>query len=175
KEAGRTAHAVADDANRSGALEICNRGGNVEHHVIPVEIAEIAARMGHFVRRISTFEIAHEAIEHGGGGRGIADRRETIAYRANVAVHAENFLNHHNAALGRARWIGAVGAERVFIGGGQGELLTQRNLPLSFVTKNPAGLLAQGLSARHSEPRRSRRNGPPVRQDSYANVFASSS
>src|SRR5262249_39544416 len=132
EEGSTPAHAVADDANRADSFQALNCGRDVMHHVIPVEIAEVTARVRDFVGRVATLEIAHEAVEHRGRNGRVADRREAIAHRADVTVDAEYFLDHHQAALWRSDGVGAVCAQRVLIGGGQGELLTQRNLPYSF-------------------------------------------
>src|SRR5262245_29222936 len=132
EEGSTPAHAVADDANRADSFQALNCGRDVMHHVIPVEISEIAARVGDFVRRVATLEIAYEAVEHGRRNGGVADRRKAITHCANVAVDAEYLLDHHQAALWRSGGVGAVCAQRVLIGGGQGELLTQRNLPYFF-------------------------------------------
>src|SRR5262245_20646205 len=99
------------------------------HHVIPVEISKITARVRNFVGRVAALEITHEAIEHGRRNGGITDRREAIAHCADVAVDAEYLLDHHDAALGCSGGIGAICPERMVIGGSQGELLTQRYLP----------------------------------------------
>ena len=87
--------------------------------------------MGDLVGRIAGFEIAHEAVEHRGRDRDIAERGETIADRADVMVDAENLLHHDQAALRLALRIGAIGAERMLVGRGECELLTQWNLPLN--------------------------------------------
>ena len=85
--------------------------------------------MRDLVGRVAAFEIAHEAVEHCGRNRDVTERRKPVADRADVMIDSENFLHHHHAALRRARGIGAVGAERVLVGRGQSELLTQRCLP----------------------------------------------
>ena len=123
------AHAKADDAERADTFDIALGRGDIGHHVIPIEIAEIAAGMRDFVRRVATFEIAHETIEHRGRDRNVAERSKPVADRADMVIDPENLLHHHHAALRRAGRIGAVSAERVFVGCGQSELLTQRNLP----------------------------------------------
>ena len=129
EKGGGAAHAEADHADRADALEIVLGGGDVGHHVLPVEIAEIAARIGDLVRRIAAFEIAHEAVEHRRRHRRIAEPRQPVADRADVMVDAENLLHHDQAAFRRAGRIGAIGAERVLVAGGECELLTQGSLP----------------------------------------------
>jgi hypothetical protein len=47
-----------------------------------------------------------------------------------VFVDPENFLNDDHAALGRAGWVGPVGAELMAVVGRQCEVLTQINLLL---------------------------------------------
>ena len=123
------AHAEANNTERASAFEIALCGSHVGHHVIPVEIAEIAAGMSDLVWRIAAFEIAHETVKHRRRDRDIAERCEPVADRTNVVIDPENLLHHHHAALRRSRGIGAVSAERVLVGGGQSELLTQRYLP----------------------------------------------
>jgi hypothetical protein len=51
-------------------------------------------------------------------------------------IDAENFLHHDQAALRRALRIGAIGAERVFVGRGERELPAQVNLPLQKLIAN---------------------------------------
>src|SRR4029079_8900953 len=109
----------------------------IGHHVIPVEIAEVAARVRDLIGSVTAFEIAHEAVEHCGCNRDVTERRKPVADRANVMVDPENFLHHHHSALGRARGIGAIGAERVLVGCGQSELLTQRCLPSFLSSQKP--------------------------------------
>ena len=86
--------------------------------------------MGDLVGRIAALEIAHEAVEHRRRHRHIAERRQPVADRADVVIDAENLLHHDQAALRRAFRIGAVGAERMLVGGGECELLAQWNLPV---------------------------------------------
>src|ERR1019366_1178383 len=112
----------------------------------PVQIAEIAARMGDLVGRIAALEIAHEAVEHRGRHRLIAERGQPVADRADVMVDAENFLHHDQPTLGRALRIGAVGAERMLVGGGEFELLTQGNLPDYFEPCETRNTLSGGYS-----------------------------
>src|SRR5262245_29065278 len=135
EEGGTSTHAVADDADRADPLHALNRRRDVMHHVIPIEIAEIAARVRDFVGRVAALEVAHEAVEHGGRNGRVADRSEAVAHRADVLVDAEYLLDNHHAAFGGSGGIGAVCAERMVIGGGQGELLTQRYLPYFFRSK----------------------------------------
>ena len=85
--------------------------------------------MRDLIGSVAAFEIAHEAVEHCGRNRDVTERRKPVADRADMMVDSENFLHHHHSAFGRARGIGAVGAERVLVGRGQSELLTQRCLP----------------------------------------------
>jgi hypothetical protein len=99
------------------------------HHVLEIEVAQIAAGIGDLVRRIAAFEIAHETVEHRRRHRDIAERRQPVAHRADVVVDAENLLHHDQPALRRALRIGAIGAERMLVGGREFELLTQGNLP----------------------------------------------
>src|SRR5689334_6899755 len=134
---GGAAHAEPDNAERARAFEVALRCGDIGNHVIPVQVAEIAAGVRDFVRGVATLEIAHEAVEHGRRNRYVSKCGEPITDRANVMIDAENLLHHHHAALGLAGWLGAVGAERMLVGGGQSELLTQRCLPL-FFARNPA-------------------------------------
>src|SRR3974377_2362712 len=69
--------------------------------------------MRDLVRRVASFEIAYEAVAH----------------CADVMIDAKNLLHYEHTALGRTLRIGAVGAERVLVGGGEGELLAQGSLP----------------------------------------------
>ena len=80
-------------------------------------------------RRVAALEVLLRAIEQRRRHRGVAFVGEAVADRADVLVDAENFLNDDDAALRRARRIGAIGAELMAVGGGQCELLTQVNLP----------------------------------------------
>ena len=81
--------------------------------------------MGDFVGRIAAFEVAHETVEHRRRHRDITERRQPVAHRADVVIDAENLLHHDQAAFRRALRIGAIGAERMLVGGGEFELLTQ--------------------------------------------------
>ena len=115
---------------RTDALKLGLRGRHVGDHVIPVQIAEIAARIRDLVRRIAAFEVAHEAVEHRRRHRHIAERGEPVADRADVMVDAENLLDDHHAALRRALRIGAIGAELMLVAGGECELLAQGKPPI---------------------------------------------
>src|SRR4029453_18676218 len=136
EKGGTPAHAVADDADRADPLQALNRSRDVMHHVVPVEISEITARVRDFVGRVATLEITHEAIEHSRRNGRVTDSGKAVAHRADVPVDAEYLLDHHDAALGCTGGIGAVCAERMAISGGQGELLTQRYLPYFFTREN---------------------------------------
>ena len=85
--------------------------------------------MRDFVGRIAGLEIAHEAIEQGGRHRDIAVRREPIADIADMAVDAENLLRDHHRAFRLAVGIGAIGAKRMVVAGGEREMLAQDQLP----------------------------------------------
>ena len=131
RQEGRgAAHAESDHAQRPDALHVVFGGGDVVHHVVEVQIAQITAGIGDLVRRIAALEIAHETVEHSRRHRHVAERRQPVADRADVMIDAENLLHHDQPAFRRAGRIGAVGAERMLIGGGEFELLTQENLPL---------------------------------------------
>src|SRR5579885_3474003 len=134
KERRGAAHAEADDADRADALEVVLGRGHVRYHVVPVEIAEIAARVRNLIRRIARLEIAHETVEYRRRHRGVAERGEAVAHRADVMIDAENFLHHYHATLRLALRVGAIGAERVLVGSREGELLAQVNLPF-FVNR----------------------------------------
>src|SRR5262245_9097571 len=128
-------HAEADDAKWPYALEIALSGRDIGHHVIPVEIAQITAGMRDLVRRVSAFEIAHEAVEYSRCDRDVTKRCKPVADCSNMMIDAENFLHDHHSAFWRACRIGAVGAQRMLVGRGQSELLTQRCLPYFYRTK----------------------------------------
>ncbi len=85
--------------------------------------------MGNLVRCVAALKIADEAVENRGCDRDITQRRQAIADSADVMIDPENLLHHHHAAPGLAGGIGAIGPERVLLGRGQGELLTQVCLP----------------------------------------------
>ena len=113
------AHAEADHRHFAARPQHVGGRRDVAYHGVPVDLAEVAARLGDLVGRIAGLEVAHEAVEHGGRHGGIAERGQAIAHRADVVVHAENFLHHHDAAERFPGGIGAVGAELVRIGGSQ--------------------------------------------------------
>ena len=93
--------------------------------------------MRDLVGRIAGLEIAHEAIEQGGRNSDIAFRGEPVADIADMAVDAENLLRDHHRALRLAGRIGAIGAERMIVGGGERKMLAQYLLPKSLcVTLN---------------------------------------
>ncbi len=81
-------------------LEVADAGCDIGHHVIPVEIAQVAAGVRDLVGRIAAFEVAHETVEYGGRHRHIAERRQPVADRADVMIDAENLLHHDQAAFG---------------------------------------------------------------------------
>ena len=97
--------------------------------MIPVEIAEIAARIRDLVRRVAAFEVAHETVEYRRRHRHVTKRGEPVADRADVMVDAENLLDDHHAALRLALRIGAIGAELMLVVGGECELFAQWTLP----------------------------------------------
>ncbi len=85
--------------------------------------------MRDFVGRIAGLEIAHEAVEQRRRHRDITLRREPVADIADMAVDAEYLLRDHHRALRLAGRVGAIGAERVAVAGGEREMLAQNGLP----------------------------------------------
>jgi hypothetical protein len=125
------AHAVAYDGDGTILLELVDGGLGILEHRIPVGVGDELARIGDLVGRIATLEILLCAIEQRRRDRGVAFAREPVAHRANVIVHAEDFLDHHHAALGRAGGVGPIGAQLVAVIRSQCEMLTQLNLLFS--------------------------------------------
>ena len=116
RQKGRgAAHAESDHAQGTDAFDLVFGGDNVGHHMLEIEIAEVAAGIGNFVGRIAAFEVAYETVEHRGRHRYIAERGQPVADRANVVIDTENFLHHDQPAFRRACRIGAVGAELMLI------------------------------------------------------------
>ena len=110
------------------AFELVDRRLGVAHHRAPIRIGDEFARIGDLVGRVAAFEILGLPVEQGRRHGGVAFAREPVADRADVMVDAEDFLNDHDAALGRARGIGAIGAQLELVGGREREMLTQGDL-----------------------------------------------
>src|ERR1700730_14743922 len=75
-------------------------------------------------------------------------------------IDAENFLHHDHAAFRRALRIGAIGAKRMFIGGGEIELLTQGNLPLLLDENARAGFSMETFSSSFRDGPKGRARNP---------------
>src|SRR6516225_11120858 len=123
QERYRAAQAEADDADRSLLLELVDRRLRVAQHGGKIRIGHELAGIGDLVGRIAAFEARLRAVEQGRGDGDETFGRQPIADRADVAVDAENLLNDHDAAHGRALRIGPIGAQLVLVGGGEPELL----------------------------------------------------
>src|SRR5260221_10634764 len=80
------AHAEPDNAKRADAFEIALRGSDIGHHVIPVEIAQIAAGVSDFIGRVAALAIADETVEHRWCHGHVAKRGEPVADRADVMI-----------------------------------------------------------------------------------------
>ena len=104
-------------------------GLRVAHHRIPVWIGDELARIGDVVGRIAALEVLGLPVEQRGRDRRIAFLRELVGDGADVLVDAEDFLDDHHAALGRAGRVGAIGAQLELVGGREREMLTQFDLP----------------------------------------------
>src|SRR3974390_2018850 len=148
KKCGLSAHAVADDADRTNAFQIADRRLDVLHHQIEIEIADQAARMRDLVRRISALEIARETIEHLRGDRGVANSGEAVAHGADVMIDSEYLLDDHDTAFRRSGRLGAGGTEGVVVRGGELDLLTQLSLPSAIDAR--INVAARGLAQRSS-------------------------
>ena len=104
-------------------------------------LVEIGSRLGDLVGRIAGLETARaHAVEQSRRHRRIAFRRQPVADIADMIVDPENFLHHDHAALAGPLRVGAIGAELMFVGGGQREMLAQVFL-LVFFRISVAGIL----------------------------------
>ena len=101
---------------------------SVAHHRTPIGIGDELARIGDLVRRVAALEVLRLPVEQRRRNRGIAFAGQPVADRANVMIDAEDFLNDHDAALGRARRVGAISAQLKLVGGREREMLTQVDL-----------------------------------------------
>ena len=89
---------------------------SVAQHGAPIRVGDEFARIRDFIGTIAAFEILLLTIEQGRRQRSITFAREPVANRPDVMIDAENFLDDHNAAFCRARWIGPVGTQLKFVG-----------------------------------------------------------
>src|ERR1051325_888279 len=129
QERDRAAHAVSDDADLAGTLDVADRRRDIEQQLAPVDLRNERARMRDLVGRVAAFEIGLDAIEHGGRRRGVADRREAIAHGADVVVHAEDLLDHHQAAFRLSLRFGTISAELESVRSRECDVRTQGATP----------------------------------------------
>src|SRR5262245_34718279 len=115
QERDGTAHAEADDADRSDALERRDRRGGVAQHGVPVRVGDELARLLDLLGRIAGLEVAHLAVEQRRRHGDVAFGREAVAHAADVMIDAENFLDDHHPADGLAARFGAIGTKAVAI------------------------------------------------------------
>jgi hypothetical protein len=84
--------------------------------------------IGDLVRRVAALEILSLPVEQGRRHGGVALAGQPIADRADVMIDAEDFLDDHDAALGGARRVGAIGAQLKLVCGCEREVLAQGDL-----------------------------------------------
>src|SRR5262245_49473712 len=129
QERDRAAHAEAHDADRTVLFQFADRRLHVAQHRLPIGAGDELARIGNLVGGVAGFEIRLLAIEHRRRHRSIAFAGEPVAYRPDVMIDAEDFLNKDNAAFGFAGRIGTIGAELETVRSGQAKMLTQFGPP----------------------------------------------
>src|SRR5262249_1672633 len=123
------AKAEANDADRTVLFQFVDRRLHVAQHRLPIGAGDELARIGNLVGGVAGFEIRLLAIEHRRRHRSIAFAGEPVAYRPDVMIDAEDFLNKDNAAFGFAGRIGTIGAELETVRSGQAKMLTQFGPP----------------------------------------------
>jgi hypothetical protein len=97
-------------------LELVDGGLRILEHRAPIRVGDVFARVGDLVRRIAAFEILLLSVEQRRRNGGIAFAREPVADRPDVMIDAEDFLDDHDAAFGRAGRIGAIGTQLKLVG-----------------------------------------------------------
>jgi len=112
----RAAEAVADDADVSGPGRLRDRRLHVEQGLLPVELLHQLDAGLDLRLRVAGFVAAANAVEERGREHAIAVGRIAVGDRPDVAVHAEDLLNHHHAAARLARGLGEPGTERMSVG-----------------------------------------------------------
>jgi hypothetical protein len=98
------------------------------------------ARLGDLVGRVAGLEVAHGAVEQGRRQRHVTRLRDTIADRADVVIHPEDLLNHHDAAPGLAARVGPIGAKLVAVGCNKCKWHSHRDLLAAAVTVTLRGI-----------------------------------
>src|SRR5262249_45938792 len=154
EERDRAAHAVADDADLAGALDVVDRAGDVEEQLAPVDLRNERARVCDLVGRVAAFEIGRDAIEHRRRGRRVAEHREAVAHRTDVVVHAEDLLDHHQAALRFSLRLRAISAELESVRSRECDFGTQGSTPFRWEMtggRKRSGRAARGAGLYHAQ------------------------
>jgi hypothetical protein len=97
------------------------------------------------IARIAEFEARLDAVEESGRDREIALRGVEVGGLADVLVRAENLLQDDDGALRGAGGPGQIGADRLAVLAGKGDLLSHDFLSLCF---DRPGLAAAPLMIR---------------------------
>jgi hypothetical protein len=91
----------------------------VAQHGAPIDARNELARFLDFCRRVTRLEISTEAVEHGRRDGDVTVLGEAIAYAADVAIDAENLLQHDEPPLRSPGRVSPIGAKFEAIGGGK--------------------------------------------------------
>src|SRR5215207_1021071 len=105
--------AVAGDRDLLGAapLQLLDRGLDVLDRLVEAELGHVLAALGNGVGRVAELDAGLDMVEEPRRQREIAVGRELVGHRPDVVVDAEDLLDDHHAALGRAFRRGEVGAD----------------------------------------------------------------
>jgi hypothetical protein len=115
----RTTPAVADGADAPRFRNRVHRGAHVAHQVVLCQRAdEVAARLE---IRVAQFHVRAHAVEEGRGDREETEFGVALGHATDVRVHAEDFLQHHEARARSAGGSSQPAREAVAIARCQGD------------------------------------------------------
>ena len=124
----KAAPAIADDADLAGFGRFFRRGLRVFHRHVGRDLAADLAPFRDVVGRVAEIDVLLHAVKHRRRDGDVAVAREAVGDALDVAVHAEDLLDHHDAAARLAGRIGAVRRERATIGCGEFDHLAHGTL-----------------------------------------------
>src|SRR5215217_1998123 len=107
------APAVAGDRHLLDAapLQLLDRRLDVLDRLVAPELGHVLAALGDGVGRVAELDAGLDVVEEPRRQREIAVGRELVGHRPDMVVDAEDLLDDHDAALGRALRRGKVGGD----------------------------------------------------------------